>query len=229
MWIESRKGLEKTIGLCFLGTFGPEHAAFRAAEQFWVAFMVRLVRFAAGPKWSPAQVNVRAASVPRSAMRDLVGEATLRTRKNVTSIVFPSQPYAGPSETFPEKGSAVWTRHHRALRRGDTTPDLAGSLRLVLKSYLPDGSPTVQQAAKLTGMSVRTLQRRLKTEGVSYSQLLEELRHDLALYLLRNPESQASQVSSELGYRDPAIFTRSFRRWTGQTPSQYRRELWSRE
>lgn len=102
-----------------------------------------------------------------------------------------------------------------------------GSLRLVLRAYLPDGSPDIGLAAGLTGSSVRTLQRRLAEGGTSYSQLLEELRHDLALYLLRDPDLQASEISRELGYRDPAIFTRAFRRWTGQTPSQYRRALQS--
>lgn len=70
---------------------------------------------------------------------------------------------------------------------------------------------------------VRAGQRRLREQGLTYSQLLEGLRHDLAIYLLRDPNLEASEVSRELGYRDPAIFTRAFRRWTGTTPSEFRR------
>jgi AraC-like DNA-binding protein len=126
-------------------------------------------------------------------------------------------------EDLPEKGSAIWRRHRKSLRDTAGEQDLSASLRVILPAYLPDGSPTIQQAARLAGTSVRTLQRRLDEEGVTYSQLLEDLRHDLAIYLLRDPGRQAAEVSNELGYRDPAIFTRAFKRWTGTTPSQYRR------
>lgn len=93
----------------------------------------------------------------------------------------------------------------------------------VRPAYLPDGSPGIALAARLAGTPVRTLHRRLGEEGVTYSQLIDELRHDLAIYLLRDPARQASEISLKLGYRDPAIFTRAFRRWTGTTPSDFRK------
>ena len=109
-----------------------------------------------------------------------------------------------------------------AARRDD---DFVGPLRLVLRAYLPDGSPSIGLAAKLAGTTVRTLQRRLADLGTTYSQLLDDLRHDVAIYLLRDPNRQAADVSRELGYCDPAIFTRAFRRWTGMTPSKFRRDI----
>jgi len=225
MWLESRSDPETTTEFFYLGTFGPNHRAFPAVEQFMVALMVRWIRYGADPTWNPAQVNVRAASIPGATLRALVGDAEVRCDQHVTSIVFPSQPFMGPMEALPRKGSAIWRRHRRTLRGTAGGQDLAASLRVILPAYLPDGSPTIQQAARLAGTSVRTLQRRLGAQGITYSQLLEDLRHDLAIYLLRDPGRQAAEVSHELGYRDPAIFTRSFRRWTGQTPSQYRWDL----
>lgn len=225
MWIESKSDPKRTTEFFYLGTFGPDHPAFSIVEQFMLALMVRWARHGAGPNWNPELVNLRAASVPRSAIRDLIGDAEVRCKQRVSSIVFPSQRFSGPMEDFPDKGSVIWRRHRRSLQRTDKIEDLAGSLRLVLRSYLPDGSPTIQQAAQLAGTSVRTLQRRLEEQGLTYSQLLEELRHDLAIYLLREPSREAAAVSRELGYRDPAIFTRAFRRWTGQTPGKFRSDL----
>ena len=69
---------------------------------------------------------------------------------------------------------------------------------------------------------MRTLQRRLLAQDTTYSSLLEELRHDLAIHLLEERTRRVSDIGQELGYRDPATFTRAFRRWTGLTPSQYR-------
>ena len=217
-----------TTEFFYLGTFGPDHPAFPTVEQFMVALMVRWVRYAAGPAWNPKRVNFQAASVPERAIRRLVSDAEVRCGQDVTSVVFPSQPFRGPMEQFPEKGSSIWRRHRESLDKSDTSADLAGSLRLVLRAYLPDGSPSLQQAARLAGTSVRTLQRRLKDQGTTYSELLEGLRHDLAIYLLRDPDQEASAVSRGLGYRDPAIFTRAFRRWTGTTPGRFRETLHAR-
>ena len=227
MWMESRSDSTRTTEFFYLGTFGTDHPAFPIVEQFMVALMVRWTRHGAGPDWNPASVNIRASSVPMPALRQLVGDAEVRRGQAVTSIVFPSQRFVGAMAEFPDRGSTIWKRHRKSLRRWREVEDLVGSLRLVLRAYLPDGSPDIGLAAGLTGSSIRTLQRRLAEEGTSYSQLLEELRHDLALYLLRNPDLQASEISRELGYRDPAIFTRAFRRWTGQTPSQYRQTLYT--
>ena len=225
LWIDTRPGPEPVTEFFYLGTFGTDHPAFPAVEQYMVALMVRWIRYGTIPRWNPNQVNLRAASVPEATLRSLVGDAEIRSEQTVTSIVFPAQSFMGPLEDLPRRGSSVWKRHRDSLRSATGSRDLAASLRVVLPAYLPDGSPTIQQAANLAGTSVRTLQRRLDEEDVTYSQLLEDLRHDLAIYLMRDSDRDISAVSRELGYRDPAIFTRAFRRWTGQTPSQYRRKF----
>jgi len=228
MWIETNPGSNPMTEFFYLGTFGPDHPAFAAVEQFMVALMVRWTRYGANPQWNPARVNVRAGSIPLTTLRALVGDADIRCAQGVTSIVFPAQPFLGPMEDLPKKGSAIWRRHRSSLRDTAGGQDLAASLRVILPAYLPDGSPTLQQAARLAGTSVRTLQRRLGAQGITYSQLLDDLRHDLAIFLLRDPGRQAAEVSNELGYRDPAIFTRAFRRWTGTTPGRFRETLHAR-
>lgn len=229
LWIETRPGPEPLREFFYLGTFGPDHPAFPMIEQYMVALMVRWVRYGATPQWNPDQVNFRSASVPEATLRRLVGDAEIRFQRDVTSIVFPAQPFMGPLEDLPRRGSAIWRRHRRSLGSATGSRDLAASLRVVLPAYLPDGSPTIETAARLAGTSVRTLQRRLDDEGITYSQLLEDLRHDLALYLLRDRDRQVSEISRELGYRDPAIFTRAFRRWTGTTPTRFRETLAMRQ
>jgi AraC-like DNA-binding protein len=222
MWIESHDDPEPTTEFFYLGTFGPDHPAFVVVEQFMVALMVRWARYGAGESWNPRQVNFRAASVPDTSVRDLAEDALVRSRQPVTSIVFSRQRFMGPVSALPAKGSIIWRRHKSSLGRLDRIEDLAGSLRVVMPAYLPDGSPTIDKAARIAGTSVRTLQRRLNQQEVTYSGLIDDLRHDLAIYLLSNSQKTAATISRELGYRDPAIFTRAFRRWTGQTPSQYR-------
>ena len=102
MWIERHSDPERTTEFFYLGTFGPDHAAFPTVEQFMLALMVRLDRHGAGPNWNPTRINLRATSVPQAAIRRLAGGATVRCKQDVTSIVFPSQQLMGPMEDFPK-------------------------------------------------------------------------------------------------------------------------------
>jgi AraC-like DNA-binding protein len=72
-------------------------------------------------------------------------------------------------------------------------------------------------------MNQRTLARRLQSEGTTFSALFDDLRRSLALrYLLRH-DLRISEVVFMLGFSEVATFYRAFRRWTGQTPLEYRR------
>lgn len=82
--------------------------------------------------------------------------------------------------------------------------------------------PAVDDMASLLKMSSRTFKRRLAEQGTSFSTLLEEARQLEAITLLRRSPLPLERVATELGYADPANFTRAFKRWTGLTPSAFR-------
>lgn len=71
------------------------------------------------------------------------------------------------------------------------------------------------------GLSVRSLQRRLDEEGVSFTDLLRAARQRVAEASLRKPKARVSDVAQALGYADSAVLTRAFRRWTGKTPRRF--------
>ncbi len=85
------------------------------------------------------------------------------------------------------------------------------------------GFRSVRETAALAGMSERTLKRRLAECGTTFSELLEDERRERALLLLRSPKLSVEDVAERLGYTDVANFTRAFRRWTGTSPTSYRR------
>ena len=101
--------------------------------------------------------------------------------------------------------------------------DLPTLLRRAIGASLAKGRPTIARAAESAGMSTRSLQRRLLNFGLTYSQLLDEVRLEVACHLLERTETSLAQIASDLGYADPANFTRAFQRWTGQKPSAFRR------
>lgn len=90
-------------------------------------------------------------------------------------------------------------------------------------SFLDGGGyPGVDAIAARMHLSGRSLKRKLQAEGSSYLALLEEVRQRDAHQFLNQPELKVQEIAVRLGYTNPANFTRAFRRWTGESPSQYR-------
>lgn len=100
---------------------------------------------------------------------------------------------------------------------GRVSPRVQQALRLGA-----DGYPALEQVAARLHLSARTLRRRLADEGAGFAVLLDEARRRDAQRLLANPALDIQQVAVLLGYREPANFTRAFRKWTGQTPTAWR-------
>jgi AraC-like DNA-binding protein len=104
--------------------------------------------------------------------------------------------------------------------RGDGS--LAHSVRHLLPLLRDDGNPTLDSLVALSGMSRRTLQRRLTEEGTSFSGLFEEMRRQEALQRLAGSGSPIAEVSRQLGFSQQSALTRAMRRWTGEVPSRLR-------
>ncbi|MDB4987069.1 MAG: Transcriptional regulator, AraC family [Myxococcaceae bacterium] len=85
------------------------------------------------------------------------------------------------------------------------------------------GVCTIEEVALKLGTSMRTLQRKLKAEGVSFSDIADDLQHRQACALLRDEKLSIEQVAEHVGYSDVSNFARAFRRWTGVTPAAYRK------
>jgi AraC-like DNA-binding protein len=87
---------------------------------------------------------------------------------------------------------------------------------------LPHGRPRADEIARQLGMSLRTLERRLWSEGLTFDGILSELRCDLAKRYLREGDLPISKIAWLLGYQEVSGFTHAFKRWTGKTPRQAR-------
>jgi AraC-like DNA-binding protein len=87
---------------------------------------------------------------------------------------------------------------------------------------LPHGQARKAEIAQRLGVSQRTLARRLASEGVSFVEVLDNLRFDLAKRYLQEPGLPTSQVGWLLGYKESSAFIHAFKRWTGKTPKQMR-------
>jgi AraC-like DNA-binding protein len=101
-------------------------------------------------------------------------------------------------------------------------PPFRAVLSTIVRSALADGYPSVERVAQRLQVPVRTLQRRLNEQGLTYSDLVERLRYREACRMLKRTEKRVAAIAAALGYTDPSHFSRAFRRWSGMRPSQYR-------
>ena len=99
----------------------------------------------------------------------------------------------------------------------------ADDVRMILLAR-PGEFPTIEQAAEQLNLSTRTLRRRLKEEGCSFRELLNEVRFQMARDYLTETRLPLSEISWLLGYTEPGNFSHAFNRWCGLTPRAYRNQ-----
>ena len=120
---------------------------------------------------------------------------------------------------------AYLTRRAEALTERlsveETTSD---KVRDEISRQLAVGEPRLRDVAARLAMSERTLHRRLAEEETRFASLVEEVRRERALQLLANRNVSCSEIAFMLGYGDATAFFRAFKRWTGVTPQEHRKQ-----
>lgn len=108
---------------------------------------------------------------------------------------------------------------------GRARAQLVRSLETAQESAEGEGGvPSIDEMSRRLHVSVRTLKRRLASEGTTYSDLVEGERRERAFLLLRSADLSIAEIADRLGYSDAANFTRAFRRWTGQSPRAFQKK-----
>jgi AraC-like DNA-binding protein len=112
----------------------------------------------------------------------------------------------------------------RELDKLKANESLAARVRRLLLEK-QNGFPSLQVTARVFRMTPRTLHRRLIDEGTSFHELLEEVRHTLAVEHVKSGRFSIEEIAYVLGYSDLANFRRAFKRWESVPPSEYRASL----
>ena len=104
------------------------------------------------------------------------------------------------------------------LQRLESSQSTRGRVESLLVPLLHARDAGVDTVAGKLGLSRQTLFRKLKAEGVTFEQVLDELRHKTALHCLSGKKASVKQTASLVGFSDRAAFSRAFKRWTGSSP-----------
>lgn len=103
-----------------------------------------------------------------------------------------------------------------------TSDDILPQITRMIAAGMSSGTLSLVDISEQLGLSRRTLQRRLKDQGIEFSSLIEDVRRELALAYMKGSNYSVTEISLLVGYSESSSFTRAFRRWTQQSPQQYR-------
>jgi AraC-like DNA-binding protein len=150
--------------------------------------------------------------------------ATIQFLTPFTGFVFTKSDLGTPLRTSDEYLHSVLRKHAELmLAEVPDTKSVAEKVRDLIVTALSNGGPYAVRVSHELDISRRTLIRRLEREGTSFKEILDDVRRQLALGYVGNRDTNFGDVAVLLGFSHLTAFHRAFKRWTNQTPTEYRR------
>lgn len=199
----------------------PGAQAVGQIADFSLAISCGLMRDLCGADWRPSLVRfAHREPANRAPYRDLFG-SRLEFDSPADGLLFAASWLALPiSDADPQRRDDL-SRQAEGLKREDRI-SWVQRLRATLRAGLAIRECSIEQVSAVIGVHRRTLERRLRDEGTTFTEQLDAVRHDLAIQLLENTRLPMTEIADALDFADPAVFSRAFRRWRGMAPRAWR-------
>jgi len=199
----------------------------RQMVELGVALFCNELRGHAAPGWQPASVQLcHSAPDDLSWHRRLFGPALSFDQDRNAVLVEASllaRPLAASDARSRRMLNAVFADRESRLPQA-ALPRIESAIR----ALLPFSTCSIGEVASAMAVSSRTLQRQLMANATTFQKLRDQARADLAMKYVRQSALQLAEISEILGFAEPSVFTRSFRRWHGSTPRDTRRDAATR-
>ncbi len=204
--------------------FTPPHAPQMSRHCFDAAFSstMRLARTLSGQPLNPLEVTFIYSEPESRAEYERIFDCPVRFGQKENAMTLDMRWGSLPVRMANPSLLAHFERYARdflaQMERKDATTQ---AVTKIILARLDDESLSIEKVAREMAVSVRTLQNRLEAEGVVFSDLLRDIRHRLAQQYLRENYS-VEQITYLLGFSEPSVFRKAFKKWSGVTPRQYR-------
>ncbi len=193
----------------------------RQAIELGVALICREVRSHCGAHWRPRLVQFCHARPPQLAPYRQVLGVTPRFEQDRNAVWIDAAALATP---LSERCWPTQLQLARLLaRRIDTAQDVLGKVERVMRALLPFSPCHRTTVARVVQLSERSMQRRLVQAGTTFDALRAAVRDDVAIKYLCQSQLPLAQIAAMLGYAEPSVFSRAFRRRHGLSPREARR------
>jgi AraC-like DNA-binding protein len=195
----------------------------RQMAEFAAAALVALGREATGSQWVPQRLGFRHKGPRSEELHAWFGTSPVYAEATSHLILPPSLLDARLRRAEPGLAAVLDRLADELLARLPEPEDLPLRVRYAVSHQLWSGECSLESVARGLCMSPRSLQRRLQDCGTSFNALVDNARREAALELILDPALSVSDLATRVGFSEPSAFDRAFRRWTGNSPSHYRR------
>ena len=198
----------------------------RQFVEYGMAAALNTLRVMVGSQWSPREVHFTHDAPATTSEHVQLFRAPVIFARSTNMFVMDSEFCKQPIPAADPNLFKILSRYlERVLRHVPKEDRRLESVRRKITETLKDGSPKLAYVAKAMALSPRTLQRQLNTCGTDFRTLVEDTRRHFALDYLKDANNTLTQIAFLLGYSEVSAFNRSFKRWTGKPPLNYRRNL----
>jgi AraC-like DNA-binding protein len=147
----------------------------------------------------------------------------VRFNANRNALVFRSSDLDRPFVTHNEElVAALGTHLDSELKARNASKNVGEQVKQTLRRSMAGKRPSLQDVAQELGLSARTLQRRLTDAGITFQELVEETRRELARHYLKQRNVELNEAAFLLGFEDANSFFRAFQGWEGTSPTEWR-------
>ena len=219
----SYRTIEEPNGLRFIYNHGRGDAPIgHPMTDFTLSILIDMCRRNFGSQLNPAEVNLRrpqpANPAPWQTFFGCAVNFGAATDNFLLDQATANMPLPSANIPMANTFDAILTEQLGNFFHDD----ILSRCKAYLLRELTSGQPTAFQMASGLGLSQRTLQRRLSDLGLTYQQILDETRHELARRYLDDQSKSVTEITFLLGFSEQSAFTRAFKRWSGMAPSAYR-------
>lgn len=195
----------------------------RQDSEMTFSTVTTLCRSMATPAFAPTVVEFQHAAPADTSEHLRVFKCPVRFGAPENRLFFPTNFLAMPIAKADASLCAVLDRHaEELLAKHPPRDSLIDRVRNVITAEFRGGEPSLERIADQLGLTPRTLQRKLQELGTSYNDVLDQMRRQLAMRYLREPQMAICEVAYLLGFSESSSFHRAFKRWTGVTPKEFR-------
>lgn len=239
-FLEAYKALEKYIHLrSEAGTFslevnnqiaiikyiphihGEDHC--RQISDLSLGIGCSLIRLYFGKGWNPRAVYFQHQAPPDLAPYTMLFHAPISFQQEFNGLVFDANLLKATIGTFEPEIKQFLGSYLDALKRSRKR-DIVSQVSLLIRDLLPKGACSLKNIAQLMGLKERALQRRLYKENISFQQILDQVRQQIAKEFLSSPNTNLTNLAQILGYADLSTFSKAFKLWFGTSPSHYKKD-----
>lgn len=207
----------------------PVYVPWVPAQAFELAIsgQVAFGRWITGFQGAPARICFRHGCRGERAVYEAVFGCEVEFNATRNAVLFPLEYLQLPLRyADPALANIMIGTGQRLLSHYREETNIANEARALICELLPLGEQQLEKVAQRLAMTPHQLSRRLQQAGYRYPDLVEEVRQDLARhYLLADDALALTDIAFLLGFSEQSAFTRAFKRWTGQAPAHYRRQL----